>query len=331
MTPASDGTVAVVGAGNMGTALAHQIAGNGHLVRAWSIETDVLEEIRDHHRTTKYLDGVPLHENVAAAFDLAEAITGAELIIVSVPSQIVHKIAPDVAACIRPRQIVLNVAKGMYDGQRMSQLLVDALGSSAASTTGSMGGPAIAIEMAKDVPTAVIISVPDDSACRRTQRILQNDSLKVETTTDVVGLELCSTMKNVYAIALGMCDGLGYGTNTKAFLTNIALGEMSAICTALGGRSETASGLAGMGDLLTTGFSKHSRNRTLGDKMASGADWQEFLRTNTVEGVEACKAIKELVHDQALDTRLLDTIYEMLFLERAPEDSVRRFFTDFAY
>lgn len=331
MTPAADGPVAVLGAGNMGTALAQQIAGNGHLVRAWSIETDVLEEIRDHHRNTRYLDGIALSDNIHASFDLAEAAVDAALIVVSVPSQIVHNIAQDLAACFQSGQVVLNVAKGMYDGRRMSQVLVDALGDSAATTTGSMGGPAIAIEMAKDIPTAVIISVPDETACRRVQHLLQNDSLKVEATTDVVGLELCATMKNVYAIGLGMCDGLGYGTNTKAFLTNIALGEMSAICTAFGGRAETASGLAGMGDLLTTGFSRHSRNRTLGDRMASGGDWQKFLRTNTVEGVEACKAIKELTHDQALDTPLLDTIYEMLFLERSPEDSVRRFFTEFAY
>lgn len=331
MTSASNGPVAVLGAGNMGTALAHQIAGNGHPVRAWSIETDVLEEIRDHHRSTKYLDGVDLDENVRVAFDLAEAVEGAALVIVSVPSQIVHKIAPDLAACFQSGQVVLNVAKGMYDGRRMSQVLIDALGDSAAPTTGSMGGPAIAIEMAKGIPTAVIISVPDEAGCHRVQRILQNDSLKVEATTDVVGLELCATMKNVYAIALGMCDGLGYGTNTKAFLISIALGEMSAICTAFGGRPDTALGLAGMGDLLTTGFSPHSRNRTLGEKMAGGGDWQEFLGANTVEGVDACKAVKDLTHGQGLETPLFDTIYEMLFLERAPDDSVRRFFTEFAY
>jgi glycerol-3-phosphate dehydrogenase (NAD(P)+) len=331
MSPAADGTVAVLGAGNMGTALAHQIAGNGHLVRAWSIETDVLEEIRDHHRNTKYLDGVALSYNIHASFDLTEAAADAALIVVSVPSQVVHRIAHDLAACIEPGQVVLNVAKGMYEGRRMSQVLVDALGESAAATTGSMGGPAIAIEMAKDIPTAVIISVPEEAACRRVQRLLQNDSLKVEATTDVVGLELCATMKNVYAIGLGMCDGLGYGTNTKAFLTSIALSEMSDVCTAFGGRPQTASGLAGMGDLLTTGFSRHSRNRSLGEKMAGGGDWQEFLRTNTVEGVEACKAVKDLTQGQAIETHLLDTIYEMLFLERSPEESVRHFFTEFAY
>lgn len=331
MTTGGSGEVAVLGAGNMGTALAQQIAGNGHSVRAWSIETDVLEEIRDQHLNTKYLKGVPLKHNIAPIWDIGEAIEGAVLVIVSVPSHVVHKVAEDIARYVQPGQIVLNVAKGMYEGRRLSQVLIEAIGSDSKPATGSMGGPAIAIEMANDVPTAVVIAIPDAGSCRTVQRLLQNDSLKVEATTDVVGLELCATMKNVYAISLGMCDGLGYGTNTKAFLTNIALKEMSGICTEFGGRPETASGLAGMGDLLTTGFSQHSRNRTLGEMMASGSDWQEFLRTNTVEGVEACKAIRDLTYGQGLDTHLLDTIYEMLFLERSPDDSVRHFFTSFAY
>lgn len=332
MTPGPAGeVVAVLGAGNMGTALSQQIAENGHTVRAWSIETDVLEEIRDHHRNSKYLEGVDLEPNVLPVWGLADAVDGATLVIVSVPSQVVHKLAADLASHVRHGQIVLNVGKGMYQGKRLSQVLGESLREPVSPRIGSMGGPAIAIEMAKDVPTAVVVGIPDPDACATAQKLLQNDSLKVETTTDVIGLELCATMKNVYAIALGMCDGLGYGTNTKAFLTNIALREMSSISAEFGGRPETAMGLAGMGDLLTTGFSQHSRNRTLGEKMAAGGDWQQFLRTNTVEGVEACKAIRDLTYGQGLDTHLLDTIYEMLFLERAPEDSVRHFFTSFAY
>lgn len=331
MTTPDTGPVAVLGAGNMGTALAHQIAGNGYPVRAWSIETDVLDEIRNYHRNTKYLEGVRLHDTIEAVTDLADAVAGAALVIVSVPSQVVHKLAADLAAHLQPGQVVLNVAKGMYSGQRMSEVLVEVLGKGATETTGSMGGPAIAIEMAKDVPTAVIVGVADGTAGKRIQQIVQNDTLKVEATKDVVGVELCATMKNVYAISLGMCDGLGYGTNTKAFLTSIALKEMSDICVAFKGLPETASGLAGMGDLLTTGFSKHSRNRTLGEKMAANGDWQAFIEANTVEGVEACKSIRDLTYSQGLRTHLLDTIYEMLFLERAPDESIRHFFTEFAY
>jgi glycerol-3-phosphate dehydrogenase (NAD(P)+) len=331
MTSATNGPVAVLGAGNMGTALAQQIASNGHSVRAWSIEDDVLAEIRDSHRNTKYLKGIALDERIEAVPGIGDAIAGASLLIVSVPSQIVPKVAPDIATHATAGQIILNVAKGIYQGRRMSQVLTDALDDGSAATVGSMGGPAIAIEMASGVPTAVIVGISDAGASAIVQTVLQNESLKVQTTSDLIGLELCSSMKNVYAIALGMCDGLGYGTNTKAFLANIALEEMATICSGAGGLPETPYGLAGIGDLLTTGFSQHSRNRTLGDKMGSGGDWEQFAEANTVEGIEACKAIRDLTLGQGYKTHLLDTIYEALFLERSPEDCIRHFFSEFAY
>ncbi|MFQ5471379.1 MAG: NAD(P)H-dependent glycerol-3-phosphate dehydrogenase [Dehalococcoidia bacterium] len=331
MPTESPGPVAVLGAGNMGTALAQQIARNGHPVRAWSIEQDVLDEIREFHLNTKYLEGVPLDHRIEAVSDIGKGIEGATLLIVSVPSQVVAKVAVDINKHVTPGQIILNVAKGIYQGHRMSEVLAGALSDESGAIVGSMGGPAIAIEMAVGVPTAVIVGVSDEAARRTVQSMLQNDCLKVQTTSDITGLELCSSMKNVYAIALGMCDGLGYGTNTKAFLANIALEEMSTICTGAGGVKETAYGLAGIGDLLTTGFSQHSRNRTLGEKMGSGGDWEQFAKANTVEGIEACKAIRDLTHGPGYKTHLLDTIYEALFLDRSPEDSIRHFFSEFAY
>lgn len=330
MTTATPRPVAILGAGNMGTALAQQIAGNGHPVRAWSIEPDVLAEIRESHLNTKYLEGIQLHAGIEPVSDIAEAIGGAALIIISVPSQVVASVADDVAKHASSGQIFLNVAKGIFKGRRMSEVLTGALKGSG-PIVGSMGGPAIAIEMAGGVPTAIIVGFSDDAASATVQATLQNESLKVQTTSDVTGLELCSSMKNVYAIALGMGDGLGYGTNTKAFLASIALEEMAAICTGAGGLQETAYGLAGIGDLLTTGFSQHSRNRTLGDKMGSGGDWEHFAKENTVEGIEACNAIRDLTLGQGYKTHLLDTIYEALFLGRSPEDSIRHFFSEFAY
>jgi glycerol-3-phosphate dehydrogenase (NAD(P)+) len=161
--------------------------------------------------------------------------------------------------------------------------------------------------------------------------MIQNNHLKVETTTDVIGLELCATLKNVYAIALGVCDGLGYGTNTKAFLATLALKEMAAIAKALGGRGETVFGLAGLGDLITTGFSSHSRNRTLGEKLGAASDWEHFLRTNTVEGVAACRAISELVDGRDLRVNLLHSLKEVLFEDRPAPEAMRHFLSDFSY
>ena len=198
----------------------------------------------------------------------------------------------------------------------MSEAVCVALADECSQFVGSMGGPAIAIEMARGRPVAVIIGIEHAEGSRAVQAILQNDYVKVQTTSDIVGLELCSTLKNVYAIALGICDGVGFGTNTKAFFASLAMDEMSDITEALGGRRETVYGLAGLGDLLTTGFSAHSRNRTFGEKLGAGSDWREFMEASTVEGVVACQAVSELVAGRGLSTQLLDTIHDVLFANR---------------
>ncbi len=325
--------VAVIGAGNMGTALAQVIATNGHHIRLWSIEQDVLEEIRDQQRNTKYLDGVPLHKNIEAVWDLDKSVEGARLIVVSVPSQVVRKMAKDLGPLVKPGQLVLNVAKGLEAGthRRMNEILVEETTEGCAPYIGSMGGPAIAIEMAKGQPLAVIIAFADADGLSATQGLLQNNHLKVATTRDVTGLELCATLKNVYAIALGMADGVGHGTNMKAFLASVALDEMAVIAKVLGGQQATVYGLAGIGDLLTTGFSEHSRNRTLGDKLGADAGWQEFLLNNTVEGVVACKAISELVKDESHPFPLLAMIHAVLFEDRFAPDALRQFQESFSY
>ena len=323
-------TVAVLGAGNMGTALAQTIAGNGHSVRLWSIETDVLEEIRDRRLNPKYLPGVTLHKGVTPCWTLEETLAGAWLALFSVPSQVVRPLARDAAPHILAEQAVLNVGKGLDEGtdKRMSEVLAEEL--SEHGGIAAMGGPAIASEFARGVPTAVIVASTDPTLAAEVQETLQNEFFKVETTTDVAGVELGASLKNAYAIALGMCDGAGYGTNTKAFLASLALAEMAALSRALGGEERTAYGLAGLGDLITTGFNPHSRNRTLGEKLCSNTDWEQFLRDNTVEGVAACRAT-ELADRLDVPTPLLHAIHDVLFLGEPPAETMRRFLRDFAY
>ena len=325
-------TAAVLGAGNMGTALAHVIASNGHNVRVWSIEEDVLEEIRNNRRNTKYLEGIHLHPGITPVWGLPAAIADADLVIVSVPSQVVPSVAREIAPHVKAAQTVLNVAKGLEGGtnRRMSEVLAAEMPQLQGSI-GSMGGPAIAIEMARGVPMAVVVGFPEESVTRQAQALIQGEHLKVETTTDLPGLELCATLKNVFAIALGICDGMGFGTNTKAFVATLAVHEMARICGALGGRGETVFGLAGLGDLLTTGFSEHSRNRTLGEKMGSTGNWGTFLRSNTVEGVGACRAVHQLIEGKGLDVHLADTLYEIISEERPAPEAMRHFLASFTY
>jgi glycerol-3-phosphate dehydrogenase (NAD(P)+) len=317
----------------MGTALAQVIAGNGHHVRLWSIEHDVLEDVRDRHLNIKYLEGVTLDKNIEPVWELDKAVSGARLLVVSVPSQIVRSLSKDIAPFVKPGQLVLNVAKGLEAGthRRMSEIVSEELDPACSRYVGSMGGPAIAIEMARGHPLAVIIGLTDDESRVACQQMLQNKHLKVETSRDVAGVELCATLKNVYSISLGICDGLGRGTNTKAFLASLALEEMCAIVEALGGQRQTVYGLAGVGDLLTTGFSTHSRNRTLGELLGGHMDWRGFVRDNTVEGVVACQAIKELVAGKSLNVPLLDTIHSILFEDEPAPRALHQFMRDFSY
>jgi glycerol-3-phosphate dehydrogenase (NAD(P)+) len=326
-------TIALLGAGNMGTAVAQVLASNGHTVRAWSIETDVLEEMRDALANSKYLAGVELHPNIEPLWELEKAVDRAGVIVLSVPSHIVSMLARDLAPLLQGNPLVLNVAKGLEPrtNARMSQVIARELGPAHVATVGSMGGPAIAIEMTRGMPTAIIVGFENPPAATQIQTLLQNAWVKVDTTDDLTGLELCSTLKNVYAIALGICDGLGLGANTKAFVGTLAMDEMGRICEALGGRHATVHGLAGLGDLLTTGYSEHSRNRTFGEKLGAGGDWQRFLSEKTVEGVPACGAIKELTRENGLGLPLLETI-DAVICERTPaKAAIEEFFRRFSY
>lgn len=322
------GDVAILGAGSMGTALAQVAASNGHTVRAWSIEADVLDEIGRRHTNSRYTGDVPLHPNIEPEGDLTTAVRGASLVAVAVPSQVVATVARQAAPCLEPTQTVLNAAKGLQTVtlRRMSQVLRDELGPRFEESIASLGGPAIAIEMAQGQSVAVIVGATGEGAAARVQAIFHGERCKVETTSDIAGVELCGAIKNVYAILLGICDGLGYGANTKAFIATLALQEMAAICQALGGRRETVYGLAGLGDLLATGYSPHSRNRTLGEKLALGLDWREFLRTHPVEGIAAADALRRLTATQGLETPLLDALNAVLSGEMAPAGVLRSLF-----
>ncbi len=309
----------------MGTALAQVAAANGHRVRAWSIEAEVLEEIARQRTNSRYTGALRLHPNIRPESDLAEAVGGASLVVIAVPSQAVAAVAQKLAPYLVPQQTVLNAAKGLERGtlRRMSQVLCEELGPPFSEAVASLGGPAIAIEMAQGQPTAVVVGAVTEHAAALARAIFQGESCRVETTSDLAGVELCGATKNVYAIALGICDGLGYGANSKAFLATLATAEMASLCQALGGRGETAYGLAGLGDLLATGYSPHSRNRTLGEMLAKGADWREFLRTHPVEGVAAADALRQLATNRSLNAPFLDALNAVLAEQMPPARMLR--------
>ncbi|MFQ6019950.1 MAG: NAD(P)H-dependent glycerol-3-phosphate dehydrogenase [Dehalococcoidia bacterium] len=325
-------TVAVLGAGTAGTAMAHVLASNGSDVRLWGIEAAALNEIGERRRNSKYLPGLELHPRIQAKPDLAEALAGAWLVLFSVPTQAIRSLAQKAAPYLGPEQTLLSVAKGLEveSRLRMSQVLAQVLPEGLHDRIAAMGGPVIAIELVQGTPTAVVVGAPDIALAQAIREALENDHFKVETTTDICGVELGATLKNIYAIILGMCDGSGYRTNTKSFLGSVAMAEMARLGDALGSQRQTLYSLAGLGDLLTTGFSPHSRNRTFGEKLI-GEDWRQYLDTHTVEGVSACQAVRELARAQGVEAPLLDAVYGVLFQGEPAAATLGRLLRDFSF
>jgi glycerol-3-phosphate dehydrogenase (NAD(P)+) len=298
--------VAVLGAGNMGTSLAQVLARNGHRVHIWSLEGQVLAEIQTHRLNRKYLGNILLHPTVEAKPRLAEALEGAVIAVLAVPSRAIRSLAKEVAPHLSSQDVmVLNVAKGLEvnTNLRMSQVLAQVLPDQAIAT---MGGPAIAVELARGKPTALAVAAAQLSLAEEIRRLLENDFLKVESTTDLCGVEMGAALKNVYAIALGVCDGLGL-------------------------QDRTLWTVAGLGDFLTTGYSPHSRNRTLGEKLVADASWRRYLETHTVEGVPACRAVHQLLGPQGIEAPLLEVMHGVLHEGLAPEKSLRQFLTGFRF
>ena len=323
--------IAVLGAGNMGTSLAQVLAGNGHRVHIWTLEGQVLEEIQTRHLNPKYLGDIPLDPAIEVRWSLAEALNGAALAVLAVPSRAIRSLAQEVAPHLASGDTaVLNVAKGLEEGTnlRMSQVLAQVLPGQPIAT---MGGPAIAVELARGKPTALAVAAAHLSLAEEIRALLENDVLKVEASTDLCGVELGAALKNIYAIALGICDGLDLGANGKAFVATLALTEMDYIAQALGAQERTLWGVAGVGDFLTTGYSPHSRNRTLGEKLVTDSGWRQFLATHTVEGVPTCLAMHQLLGSSGIEAPLLAVVYGVLYQEREPDDALRRFLRDFSY
>jgi glycerol-3-phosphate dehydrogenase (NAD(P)+) len=312
--------------------MAHVLASNGSDVRLWSIEVEVLDEISKRHRNSKYLPSLDLHPRIQAKRELREALAGAWLALLTVPTHAIRTLAQEAAPHLMPEQALLCVAKGLEErgGLRMSQVLAQALPDRLHGRIAAMGGPVIALELVQGTPTAVVVGAADIALAQAVRQALENDHFKVETTTDICGVELGATLKNIYAIILGMCDGIGYRTNTKSFLGSVAMAEMARLGEALGGQRQTLYSLAGLGDLLTTGFSPHSRNRTFGEKLI-GEEWRHYLDTHTVEGVPACRAVRELIQAEGVEAPLLDAVYAVLFEGKPAAATLKSLLRDFSF
>lgn len=313
--------ISVIGAGSWGTAVSWLLGGNGHEVRLWCRETEIAEGVNAEHRNPLYLPDVVLPESVYASDDIADALKGSEAVVVVTPSIGVRSTAEAMRPHLGESTPVVILSKGVEQDTMMlmTEVLADVLGNQ--PRIAGLSGPNHAEEVSRGIPSATVVAAYDEQVGRLFQDAFMTPFFRVYTNTDVVGVELCGASKNVVAIAAGMCDGLGYGDNTKATLMTRGLAEMSRLGTAMGANPLTYMGLAGMGDLIVTCTSRHSRNRGLGELVAKGGTMQDFYeKTHMVaEGAVACVSVAALGEREGVELPITNMVRQVLYDGLSPK------------
>jgi glycerol-3-phosphate dehydrogenase (NAD(P)+) len=321
-------TIAILGLGNFGTALARVWLLSGHDVRGWTVEEDVFDAIRSNGRNSKYLDGIDL-TGLQVSMELGESVRGAELVVLALPSHVVLHVADDVIPLLTPDQVVLDLAKGIAGEELVSDAIQAKL---AAAGKGNplavITGPTIAPELASGVLTTALVASEDESLASRLAEQLSTSTFSLKAASDPRGAELWGGFKNVIALGCGIADGLdeGSGDNLKAAIFTAGFAEGNRLLTALGAAPETAFTPAGIGDLFVTASSPHGRNRSLGQKLGAGQTLEEAMAGSVMvaEGVRATRMFAELAAARSVTTPFIAALTDLLDGKCTAPDCVRR-------
>ncbi len=318
--------IGIVGAGGWGTALAILLAGQGYAVSLWAREEEVCREINELRTNERFLKGVRVPAGVRATCDLGEVARDNALLLVPVPSQHMRSVVRAMRPFLREHHVIVHAGKGIEEGSllRLSQVMMQELPADLHSNIGVLSGPSHAEEVSRGVPTAIVVASTSERVTALAQSALMCPSLRVYTSEDVVGVELGGALKNVIALATGVADGLGYGDNTRAALMTRGLAEIVRLGTAMGARPLTFLGLSGMGDLIVTCMSMHSRNRRAGIEIGLGRRIEDVLRSTpmVVEGVPTTRAVVKLSHRHGVDMPIASKLHDILFSGLDPRQAV---------
>lgn len=316
----------MLGAGSWGTTLAILLAEKGHRVKLWAHRPEFAEQLRRDRENTSYLKGSPFPPLLEVEFDLSRSVSDASMIVTAVPSQALRETARLFSSLPLEGRIVVNVAKGIEvgSGKRMSEVLADELPSLLPSQVAALYGPSHAEEVARSQPTTVVASSSSAATAESVQEVFHTGMFRVYVNTDIVGVEVAGSVKNIIAIAAGISDGIGFGDNAKAAIITRGMAEISRLALKLGGDPMTISGLSGIGDLVVTCLSHHSRNRFVGEEIGRGRTLDDIVtHMNMVaEGVLTSRAVYELSSSLGVDMPITRAVYEMLFEGKAAEEAI---------
>lgn len=315
--------VAIIGAGSWGIALAKVLHTNGNKVTVWSIVEDEITMLKEKHEHVQKLPGVKLPEDMEFTTDLESAVSGKAYLILAVPSVFTRSTAKSMAPFVKEGQIIVCVAKGIEEETLMP--LTDIVEQEIPQAeVAVMCGPSHAEEVGIGLPTAVVAGAKKRAVAEGIQDIFMNNVFRVYTSPDVLGMELGGSLKNVIALAAGMADGLGYGDNTKAALITRGMFEMNKLAVTMGAKQETLNGLTGIGDLIVTCESKHSRNRKAGMLIGQGYTMQQAMDEvkMVVEGVYSAKAAIALAKEYGVDMPIIEEVNKVLFEDKPAKEAV---------
>ncbi|QQS59482.1 NAD(P)-dependent glycerol-3-phosphate dehydrogenase [Candidatus Peregrinibacteria bacterium] len=321
--------VAVVGAGNMGTTLANLLAKNGHTVRIWDINTDVLQEIQEKQTNTRYLPGVSLSPRITPSLNLSECVAGADYILLVVPSVFLRETVKRFAHVLKTGQILVNCAKGIEESSLkfMIEVIEEEIPEELHHFVADLSGPSLAKEVAEEKMTRVILVSRNQCILPKIKKLLEdgNDYFRAGLLMDHIGVQLGGMMKNIYALAIGICDAVDASYNTKAFVLDAGLSEMTKLGVAMGAHRETFYGLSGVGDLIATCFSENSRNRALGKLLGSGKSLDQALKEMVMvaEGIPATRVTKKLSQKYNVFLPVAEEMHHVLFDGYSAEQSSR--------
>jgi glycerol-3-phosphate dehydrogenase (NAD(P)+) len=314
--------VAVVGAGSWGTTVAALTCKNADTV-LWARRQDLADEVNEMHTNARYLPGFAFSKRLRATASLEEAVSGADVVVMGVPSHGFREILVEALPFLGDRVPVVSLSKGVEQEslQRMTEVVADV---APGHPAGVLTGPNLAKEVMSGYPAATVVAFADESIAVELQPVFSRDFFRVYTNEDVTGCEVAGALKNVIAIAVGMADGMGFGDNTKATLITRGLAELSRLGVALGGRPITFSGLAGMGDLVATCASPQSRNRRVGEELGRGRTLEQIVADMNMvaEGVKTSRAVVDLAAKVGVEMPIAEQVVGVLYEGRQASDVV---------
>lgn len=320
--------ICFVGGGSFGTSLSLVLGDKGYDISIWARREEIVNEINDNRKNSKYLKDMILPENVTAYNDIEKALQGCDIVVLAVPSHAIREASRKISKYIDNNAVVVSIAKGIEESsqKRLSVVIEEEI---PGHDVVVLSGPSHAEEIAMGMPTTLVASCKNMECAKKIQDVFMTPKLRIYTNDDIIGVEIGGAVKNIIAFAAGALDGIGYGDNAKAALMTRGMSEIIRIGVKLGGKQETFYGLTGMGDLIVTCTSMHSRNRRAGILIAEGYSVEEACNKigMVVEGIKACRAFHDLKENLGVSMPITEALYDTLYRGLEPDDAVHRLMT----